>query len=402
LLLLQAICLANTARAQQAVETFKFKRGINVESLIVLSPKVIDGRSYPYYDFDKLTFGRQNPAALTAAGFDAVRLTVEPVPLLALEEPERAKIYPVFKKIIDRFLTAGLKVIFDLHMTDRDPRWNPASITSGKQADRLDRYLEVISSVSRIVASYEPSRVAFELFNEPPCIAASQWAPVQRKMYDVARRSLPRHNIVVTGVCYDSIDGLVAIDPHDYDERTLFTFHFYLPTVFTFQGLPWIRDFKYVRGLSYPPAPEQRERAIGAMAAALSNASDLNAFSKVRLRWGYHNRIVSYLDTPMDRQWLKAQVERVHRWAEQHAVAPSRIFVGEFGAHGDASAIVPQDRVRWLTDVRSSFEEFGFPWAVWSDCCAFAVTTGPNQAQLDPTVLGALGLSGQPSSKGIK
>jgi len=53
----------------------------------------------------------------------------------------------------------------------------------------------------------------------------------------------------------------------------------------------------------------------------------------------------------------------------------------------------PQDRARWLSDVRTSLERHGMGWAMWDYSGGFGVVTKQNgQAVPDEVTLRALGL----------
>jgi endoglucanase len=60
---------------------------------------------------------------------------------------------------------------------------------------------------------------------------------------------------------------------------------------------------------------------------------------------------------------------------------------------GEAPGALCEDRVRWLADVRQTAERFGFAWAYFSYDGPFALVRDDRERELDPAVLGALGLT---------
>jgi aryl-phospho-beta-D-glucosidase BglC (GH1 family) len=216
---LLVLCTSNSEMLAQDTgrEQFKIKRALNIESFIILRTKVDCKASFLRYDIESATYGRKNPKALRYAGFDAARLAVEPVPLLDISEVERRKVYIIFDQALRDFLDAGLKIIFDLHMTGRDPIWDPGNITAVSQVENFQRHLEVIASVGRFLLVYDPQLVAFDLFNEPPCIMPWQWAQLQKEIYTTAREVLPNPTII----SFSPDSGIIGDGITDADLLTL-------------------------------------------------------------------------------------------------------------------------------------------------------------------------------------
>ena len=378
--------------------TFTIGKALNVELFLNLTQSQNAGQLVTSgYNLKPQNYRPLDPQEIKAAGFDAVRLAVDPVPLLNSTESERLAIYPMFAKFIDKLIAVDLNVIFDLHVTSRDPVWNQDTLAKSVSDQKFKLYKNVAVSVAQFLAAYDPQHVALELFNEPPCISASQWSEIQKALYIAVRNVIPNHTLILTGPCWSSIDGLQTIEPSDYDRNTLFTFHFYEPTIFTFQGIPWLKGgFKFMRRLPYPPAANRSNEFIAAMEADVKRASDLDAESKSRTTTYLSREIRHYFEAPMNRDWLKVRLSAAQNWAKRVAISPHRIFAGEFGADRDFDdylAASGEDRMHWLHDVRTLFEMAGFSWGVWSDCCAFGILAGPN-GPFDPAALNALGLLG--------
>jgi hypothetical protein len=393
LIVICSACWETPAQDQEQL-AFIIHRAINIETFIVLGHG--GNASFPYYDLSAATYGHRSPTTLKEAGFDAVRLAVEPVPLLKMDQRERRIIFETFHRAIENFFSAGLKVVFDLHMTDRDAVWNPASLTVSVEDEKFKRYLEVVASVSGELGRYDPRLLALELFNEPPCISPWRWSQFQKRMFQVARAALPNHTLVLTGPCFSSATELQHLRLRDYDRNTLFTFHFYRPELFTHQGVPWLSAFKFIRNLPYPPRDDVPDSFIAAMEREVDATADVDEKNKARIINENSKAIRNYFATRPNRGWIKDQVLRLVSWSERSNVSRQRIFAGEFGANRgfDQGVTTPRDdRLRWLEDVRTILGEAGFPWAVWSDCCGFGITT-TDDASLDDGVLKSLGLKG--------
>jgi len=76
-------------------------------------------------------------------------------------------------------------------------------------------------------------------------------------------------------------------------------------------------------------------------------------------------------------------------WAKQHGVP---LICNEFGVFRTFSD--PQDRSRWLTDVRITLERHNIGWAMWDYSGSFGVVTNRDtKAKLDEVTVQALGLT---------
>ena len=388
--------LSSPAWARNSIEpTFKVRRALNIELFLNVSPSQSGKPADTPYNLKPQNYRIKSGPEIRSAGFDTVRLAVDPAPLLRLTEAERRETYRTFATFIDEYIGQGLNVIFDIHVTGRDSSWNLDSIATRPSDPKFRSYLAVVGSIAGFVANYDPHRVALELFNEPPCIQVRQWSELQQSLYRAAREVVPNHTLVLTGPCWSSLDGLRGLDVREYDQNTIYTFHFYEPTLFTFQGIPWLKGtFRFVHRLPYPPVADRSDEFIAAMKSELGKTPGLDDSEKAALASSGSREITRYFATPMGRDRVKAFIYAAERWAKLKRIAPSRIFVGEFGVGRDIGgylAAAREDRLQWLQDVRSLFDMAGFSWAVWSDCCAFGIVEGQSD-QFDPAVLKALGL----------
>ena len=287
---------------------FKITKALNIE--LFLNLLQTQGTAQPAttaYNLNPDNYRPQAPRDIKAAGFDAVRLAVEPVPLLKMNEAERHIIYRTFATYIDGYLAAGLNVIFDIHVTGRDPIWNLNTLATSTSDAKFKSYTETVVSVARFLGAYNPQHVALELFNEPPCISAARWSELQKTLYNVARAVVPNHTLVLTGPCWSSMDELQKIDVNEYDKNTIYTFHFYQPTLFTFQGIPWLEGgFKFLRRLPYPPTTNLSAAFISAIMADVKSAPGLDGSNKAK--------IINYLTREISAVFWNTDELRLARW----------------------------------------------------------------------------------------
>jgi endoglucanase len=320
-------------------------------------------------------------AEIRRAGFDHVRVPVDPVllgwswqPGAALRDAAR------LRDAVTALVRGGLDVVVDFHPDDSVSRWIEEDPGGGEALAHLWR------SVVDALSPLGPEHVAFEVMNEPQFYGrAERWARIQHAAFAAIRARAPGHLVVLTGARGGSAEGLLAVVP-EADPNVEYTFHFYLPYVFTHQGAPWMADdpntaAASVRGLAYPAA-QVRE-------AAPTFLPDRRAFAA--------REVARYLADDWGAARVRALFEPVARWATSHH---ARVTCGEFGVlrtHVDRTS-----RYRWIGDVRRAAESSGMGWTVWDYAGAFGMTAdasaGPGAA-IEPEALDALGLSG-PAAKG--
>jgi hypothetical protein len=82
------------------------------------------------------------------------------------------------------------------------------------------------------------------------------------------------------------------------------------------------------------------------------------------------------------------EISTVADWAKRHGVP---LVCNEFGVYRKYAD--PQDRARWISDVRTSLERHGIGWAMWDYSGSFGVVTkSQGQTTPDEITLRALGL----------
>lgn len=354
----------------------------------------------PYYEHWDPTRHRAIFEQIRGAGFDTIRFVIDPIPLLITTEPQRQEIYNNFDTAISDILSLNLNIIVDMHVNVPDKDWNHKTLTVSLTDSRFRSYTEMIGSVSRFLSYYDPRRVALELFNEPPppChwTGRPEWSEFQKELFREARRAAPGHTLILTGPCWGSIEGLEQLNPRDYDANTLFTFHTYEPFVFTHQGVFWGQNsVRYIHRLPYPPIGDRSAEFIAATEREINLVPSLDAATKTRLIANNSRLLKEYFQKPMDRNWLKEQLAPALRWADKNQIPHGRLWVGEFGAMRDAygfKAATTEDRIRWLADMRTLFEQAGLSWSIWSYAGGMGINIGDKIGPLDARFLEPLGL----------
>jgi endoglucanase len=305
-------------------------------------------------------------ALIKSAGFDHVRLGVNPAPLMeAIKGPNGgADYFASLDAALKLILDAGLAVELDVH---------PDSDFKSRLND--DNFVEEFAGFWRALAkrysALDPERLFFEIVNEPEMHDAYRWYGVETKLAAAIRQAAPVHTILAPGARWDDEDDLLFQEPLR-DANVIYVFHFYLPHLFTHQGATWsVYYWRSVKGLRYPSSPENAAQ----IAAVVPEARD----RLYLIRYGYER---------WDAARIEAEINQVAEWGKQRSVP---IACNEFGVYRDFADA--QDRAAWIKDVRSALERHGIGWTMWDYSGNFGVAEKRDgKTALDENVIRALGL----------
>ncbi|WP_417308313.1 glycoside hydrolase family 5 protein [Devosia sp.] len=387
-------------------------RGVNVHDLLNWSPLNADGsyRQPPYRTVDEWLSeyrplsdwpGGDEFVRIRALGFDFVRMTVDPGPLLADGGVQRDAALAVLKDRVSLALTAGLRVVLNLHGNSQVPAYSMAVVNAPASDPGIANYHRMGADVAAMLAPLGLDRVAFEPFNEPahyPCdsTGTEDWQQIMSGQVAAVRAVAPELTVVVTGACGGSITGLTDIDPAFDDPNLLYSFHMYEPHVFTHQRLDGTDDF--ASGLPWPASSGSPETVVANLRAHMS-AAGLGEAAQARNLALVGGEIDAYFARDWGPEDVTARIGEAVTWANQHDIPTSRLFMGEFGVilmspDGRMGAF-DADRLRYIAAVRQTAEAHDIPWGIWEYSSPYGMSvifpTGP--ALPDRPLLKALGLS---------
>jgi len=312
-------------------------------------------------------------ALIKSMGFDHVRLSVNPEPMMRHNMADH--IPPDYLGYLDEavkmILDQGLAVIIDMH---------PESEFKAKLVQQ-DNFVEQFSDFWRPIAqhysTYDPEMVYFEVLNEPEFRDPYRWAGVQAKLANSIREGTPHHTIIAAGANWSDVQDLLAMMPLA-DKNVIYNFHFYDPHTFTHQGATWgVNYWHFENKLAYPASMETAEKV------AASEPDPVNRLAV--LRYGLDH---------WDAHRIGVEIGQASEWAKHWNVP---LTCNEFGVYRKVSD--PQDRARWLHDVRTMLEQDGIGWNMWDfgardNGQGFGVVNGPKEGPntSDEITVEALGL----------
>lgn len=386
-----------------------FRRGVGVHSLLnwgALEP----GRPDHYRQAPFAGPDYEVPDALlkavAKAGFDFVRLTVDPGPFLQLKGPARDALDRHLAATVRRLSGFGLGVVVDLHGNTQVPAYDPQRIIASADSRLFQDYVALVGRTARLLAGLGSPRLGFELMNEPPygydTESRRRWQGMIERLHDAARTEAPDLTLVLTGSHGGDRQGLVDLDPAPFaGSAVLYSFHHYEPHDFTHQGVPEEgfagRYRRYLSDLPYPSDSLPPDLVQDTVRATIEADASLDVVTRRLVQRQAAAKISAYLRTGLNRASIARDFDLVSGWARRHAIPADRLFLGEFGAtrsYDDHRAGDPLSYEGWVSDVRLEAETRGFGWAIWAltGTGGMAIVATDGGTTLDPGTLRALGL----------
>ncbi|WP_336488727.1 glycoside hydrolase family 5 protein [Methylobacterium nigriterrae] len=389
------------AAGTPAAQPMTLRRGVNLWPWFALTREFPAPRTD--YDWPPFQPGRPVPSRddlrrLAEAGFDFVRLPVDPGPFLAFTGAARETLIGHLTEAVDEVLSADLRLVLNLQANAATHHYTPDNLYGGG-APLLGPFRDLLAEIARRLAGRAPGRIALEPVNEPPQACGAQgWDRIQHGLLAAARKAAPDITLVATGACGSMAAGLTALDPAPLRAYAplLLTFHFYEPYLFTHQGAPWMTEpvYRALNGVPWPGSAGTLEETLASVRARMRADGATSPAAKQAAYATTEAKLREYFAAGPDRRYLDRHLGAVKSWAEIYGIPAGDILMGEFGAlRSDARYVAARraDRVRYIRDVRESAEAFGFPWAFWNLFDGMGLMDDASRA-LDGEVIRALGL----------
>ena len=332
LLPLNSFSQTNSLAQRRAVH---LRHGINLSDWFA---QVYDPKGYTK-DHLQTWVTADDIALIKSMGCDHVRLSINPQPMMRhnLADHLPPEYLGYLDAAIKMILDHGLAVIIDMH-PDSDFKQNLA---------QHDEFVEQFSDFWRAIAqhysSYDPEMVYFEVLNEPEFRDRYRWAGVQAKLANAIREGAPQHTIIAAGANWSDIPDLLALTPL-VDQNVIYNFHFYEPHTFTHQGATWgVNYWHFENKLAYP--------------STIKNTQEVAAAEPDRVN---RYEVLQYGLDHWDANRIAVEIDQAAEWAKHWNVP---LTCNEFGVYRKGSN--PEDRARWLHDVRTALEHDGIGWNMW-------------------------------------
>ena len=338
------------------------RHGINLSHWFAQAPN----NNYSKEHLDVFTTA-EDIALIKSMGFDHVRFTVEPAPLMNPSDPSSLKsdYLGYFDAALEMILAQRLAVIVDIHPSDEF-----------KLRLKDDRQVENFAKFWRALAQHlstrDPEMVFLETINEPMVEDPYRWFGIQAKLVAAIRAGAPQHTIIASGHRWSGLWEMLALEPY-VDANIIYNFHYYEPFAFTHQGANWAGpNLQFYRNVPYPSSPDS-------VAKILDTINDEPA----RLN------LVHYGEDRWNAERIDRDMSMAAEWGAKHHVL---VTCNEFGAFRRVSN--PADRARWIADMRVALEKHGIGWTMWDYAGGFSVVNKVDgHATPDAEIVKALGLA---------
>lgn len=293
---------------------------------------------------------------LKSAGFDHVRLTVDPVMLgwrPELSSDNLKSQLPMLQKLDDAIAMAhaeGLTAVIDFHPGEAMKK------RIEDDANTASAFAHFWKILATHYAEYPENVIVYEVLNEPSYwtfLGPEAWLDLRARTVSAIREVDTKHLVLVSGSHGGGIKGLLADKPLK-DDRIAYTVHYYEPMLLTHLGAHW-EPFKSgiqgkFSGLRYPASSTSElkvtdERNRSKVEDAIRNYQAEN--------WGYERILKDF--------------RAMEAWGTANN---ARIICGEFGI---LRTLDPGTRSAWLHDVRMAAETTAMGWTVWDYADLFGI-----------------------------
>jgi Cellulase (glycosyl hydrolase family 5) len=400
---LALLFLHGSAGARAATPpTTRFRRGINVWPWFSLTKEYPAPRTdYPWPPFQE-----QRPIPtktdlrrLRAAGFDFIRIPVDPGPFLSFSQEKRTMLLSSLTEAVEEAVSADLSVIVNIQPNESTHYWVAERMIGSRTAPAFDLYSALVVEIAEALERLKVERLAFEPFNEPPQTCdSSMWNAVQTTLLTRARSAAPKLTLLATGACGSMISGLQHLEPSPLLilQPILFTFHFYEPYLFSHQGALWMHEpmYRWLNDVPWPASAGTLEQSLASVRHKMAEDTSYSTRDKAAVFKEIQRVLTEYFAAQPARPFIDHHLDLVQNWATSNRIPPDQILMGEFGALRSDSrytAAKPADRVRYIHDVREAVEAKGFSWAFWNLFDSMGLMDDLTRT-LDPDLIGALGL----------
>jgi len=299
-------------------------------------------------------YGEQDFADVKRLGVDVIRV---PINLPAFTSPDYT-IDPLFLKLLDKAVDWAEKYQIYIILDNA-----PADVTAKLDNSIRNFLVPVWTQMARHFKD-RSQYVIYEILNEPNGLSPDNWGRIQGEVIDAIRSVDQQHWIVVTGT--ENVDGASSVStlsslPRYTDNKLLYTFHFYLPYVFTHQGADW--NDPSAESLAGVPFPYDRNRMPPTP-------------NELRGTW-LEDSLRNYPSEGTTAA-LTRKIDQAVAFMRQRNVP---VFCGEFGVYKYNA--LPEDRIRWIQFVRETLEARNIPWIAYGYFDHFGIYNSQIEGRFD-------------------
>jgi endoglucanase len=188
-------------------------------------------------------------------GFDHVRLPVDWFNAFTPDLKPRADVMERLERAIIGIVETGLSLILDLHRCpghDFENALHAEQSFFSTPSQRRD-CLRVWAVLAEHFGSIP--NIIFELLNEPVAPDAETWNTVKKELAREIRLFAPKSTLLIGSNRWNHVSEFEHLTPIE-DDNVIYSFHYYLPIVFTHQKAPWAPGQVFQQSFEYPGSYE--------------------------------------------------------------------------------------------------------------------------------------------------
>ena len=190
------------------------------------------------------------------------------------------------------------------------------------------------------------SFLAFELLNEVVDIEVSDiWNGIANQAILLIRQYAPTTYIIIGGARNNSVSTVKLLDK-PYDDRIVYTFHFYEPLIFTHQSAYWIPSMSTEFSMSYPA--KGKEFVMNTKRQLSEDNCEI------------YEEVSLMEEDVIGPAFYEKALSEVILLAKERKVA---LYCGEYGVIDQADS---ESTLNWYKDVQSVFEKYNISRAAWT------------------------------------
>lgn len=265
-------------------------------------------------------------------GFDHIRLPVDWFNAFTPDIKPRADVMERLEWAMKEITRCGLEIIIDLHRCpghDFEQALNTEQSFFSTPSQRRD-CLRVWAILAERFGSIPG--VILELLNEPVAPDADTWNTVKEELANEIRRLAPKSTLLVGSNRWNQVSEFEHLTPIE-DDNVIYSFHYYLPVVFTHQKAPWVPGKVFRQSHPYP-----------------GNYQYESEKSRFPLETGVWNK-----------ERMRDAMKHAIRFREKYG---ARVACNEWGVYmGGADR---QSQLTWIRDCVELFAENQIGWTYWN------------------------------------
>ncbi len=273
-------------------------------------------------------------------GFDHIRLPIDEVQMWDKNGKRHNDAFQILTNCIDWSAKNNLRVIVDLHIL-RSHHFNAKVKPLWTVPAEQEKFYNLWRDLSKTLAKYPNSLVAYELMNEAVADNPEDWNNLIANAVKTIREKEPERTIVIGSNKWQQVQTFDELKVPANDKNIILSFHFYEPFLLTHYNASWTNQKGYTGPVHYPGVILTQEEFVKLP----------EKMQQITKKW---------IGKKFDKAWIIKQWQKPINKAKKLGLP---LYCGEFGV---VSGPPEKDRLNWYADMIALFEENGIGYANWN------------------------------------